>query len=31
MTAKKGEKPDNVPGEDVMGVLEERLMEAEQA
>jgi len=29
--AKKGEKPDNIPGEDVMAELEERLMEAEQA
>lgn len=29
--AKKREKPDNVPGEDVMAELEERLMEAEQA
>lgn len=29
--AKKREKPDNVPGEDVMGALEEKLMEAEQA
>ena len=29
--AKKGEKPDNIPGEDVMAELEEKLMEAEQA
>ena len=31
VAAKKGEKPDNVPGVDVMDALEERLMEAEQA